>query len=306
MNAREASMVSDADNEGSAPMVNEAGRRVRRREIGPADLPGVVDALVRGFPGRPRRYWEHGLARLAGWPAVEGWPRYGLLLDDGERPVGAALTLCRAAPGPGGLAVRCNLSSWAVDPAYRLQAAMLIASVVRRRDATFVNLSPAPHTWSTIEAQGFRPYAERQAIVAAAVAPGGGRVLTDPAAWRGLPEAALLADHAAYGCICLVVEAGGGAHPFVFLPVRARSGRLPVPLVELVVCRDVAEFARFAGPLGRWLLARCGALGVLMDEVPPGGPPVFRRLRRNRRYFRGPSAPRPGDLSYTERVVFGP
>ena len=286
-------------------MVNEASSRIRRREIVDADLDGVTDLLVRGFPARPRTYWERGLRRMGERPALAGCPGYGFLLEADGRPVGVALMLFDARD-EGDL--RCNLSSWTVDPAFRVQASMLIASVLKRRDVTFVNLSAAPHTWATIEAQGFRAYADGQFVVAPALARIGapGRVVADPGAWRGLPEARLLDDHRGYGCLNLVVEATDGAHPFVFLPVRARSGRVPLPLHQLIFSRDLTDLWRFAGALGRALLAR-GSIGVLVDGAPPpGGPPILHRRARGRAYFKGPHAPRLGDLSYTERVMFGP
>ena len=288
-------------------MVNEEPSRIRRREIVDADLGGVTDLLVRGFPARPPAYWQRGLRRMGERPAVAGYPRYGFLLESGARPVGVALMLFDAR-GEGEARLRCNLSSWTVDPAFRMQASLLIASVLKRRDVTFVNLSAAPHTWATIEAQGFRAYADGQFVVAPALARDteAGRAVADRQAWRGLPEARLLDDHRGYGCLNLVVEAADGAHPFVFLPVRARSGRVPLPLHQLIFSRDLSDLWRFAGTLGRALLAR-GSIGVLVDGAPPpGGPPILRRHARGRSYFKGPHAPRLGDLSYTERVMFGP
>lgn len=289
-------------------MVDGAQGQVRRREIEAGDLAGVVDLLARGFPARPRLYWERGLRRMAERPAVDGCPRYGFLLEAGGRPVGVALMLFGTVGVGSGAAIRCNLSSWTVDPAFRVQAALLVASVLKRRDVTFTNISPAPHTWATIEAQGFRAYAEGQVLVAPALAPSAvtARVSADPRAWHHLPEAALLDDHRGYGCTCLCAEAADGIHPFVFLPFRARSGRLPLPFMQLVYARDIEDFSRFARPLGLWLLAR-GRLGVVMDgNNSPGGPPILRRLGRGRKYVKGPNPPRLGDLSYTERVIFGP
>ena len=288
-------------------MVDGAQRQVRRREIEPRDLADVADLLRRGFPARSRAYWERGLRRMGERPAVASCPRYGFLLQAGGRPVGVALMLFSAVPQAGGTAVRCNLSSWFVEPEYRMQAPLLVSSLLKRPDITFTNISPAPHTWATIEAQGFRTYAEGQVLVVPALGRGGtpARVSADPEGWRGLPEATLLDDHRGYGCTCLAVEAEDGTHPFVFLPFRARSGRLPLPFMQLVYTRDVADFARLARPIGLWLLPR-GYPGVVMDgEGTPGGPPVLRRSRRGRRYAKGPDTPRPGDLAYTERVTFG-
>lgn len=291
-------------------MADDVGLRIRRREIEARDLSDVVDLLGRGFPGRPRRYWERGLGRMGARPTLDGCPRYGFLLEAGGKVVGVALTLFNAAAGDGS-AILCNLSSWTVDAAFRMHAPLLIASLLKRRDLTFTNISPAPHTRATIEAQGFRPYAEGQTLVAPALATptrrgAPARVSATPRIWCGLPEAGLLDDHLGYGCTSLAVEATDGVYPFVFLPFRARSGRLPLPLMQLIYARDLADLSRFARPIGLWLLRR-GFLGVMLDgDVAPGGLPVLRRFRRGRRYAKGPDAPRLGDLSYTERVIFGP
>ena len=39
-----------------------------------------------------------------------------------------------------------------------MQAPLLVASALKRRDVTYTNISPAPHTWRTLQAQGFEPY----------------------------------------------------------------------------------------------------------------------------------------------------
>lgn len=289
-------------------MTDRSELRIRRREIEARDLAEVTNLLTRGFPARPRVYWERGLRRMGERPAVEGCPRYGFLLEAGAGPVGVVLMLFRTVARGSDAAIRCNLSSWTVDPAFRMQAPLLVGSTLKRRDVTFTNLSPAPHTWATIEAQGFRAYAEGQVVLAPALARRGARarVLADPREWRDLPEAALLDDHRGYGCTCLAVEAADGIRPFVFLPVRARSGRVPLPLVQMIYARDVADLSRLARPIGLWLLAR-GILGVVTDgEASTEGLPVLCRLRRGRKYAKGPSPPPICDLSYTERVLFGP
>lgn len=277
---------------------------LRRREIRDDDLPGVADLLLRGFAHRPRGFWERGLRRMAARPAVEGCPRFGFLLDDGARPVGVALTLF-SRDGAG--ATRCNLSSWTVDPAYRAQAPLLVASALRRADVTFTNISPAPHTWPIIESQGFRAYSEDQSLMVPLLGRPGARARasSDPASWRGLPEAAMLDDHRGFGCSCLTVEAGGELRPIVLLPVRARAGRYPLPVMQVVFCRDAADVPRFAGALGRWMAPR-GAFGLLVDGDLPPGAVGRRRIRRSRKYARGPNPPRVGDLSYTELALFGP
>ena len=294
-------------------MVNDvdAVLQVRRREIRDTDLDAVACLLARGFPGRDRGYWQTGLNRLAARPGLPaGCPRYGYLLETEAGPVGAVLLLCSETFENGEARIRCNASSWYTEPRFRMHAPLLIAAALKRRDVTYINVSPAPHTWATVEAQGFRAYASGQAVVcpmlAAAREPTtvlfigpGDREACDPT------DAALLTDHAALGCTSLVVQAADGAHPFVFLPFRIRAGRFPLPLMQLIYCREPEDFIRFAAPLGRALLRR-GFLGVVLDaDMPLGGLAVLRRLGRGRKYYRGPHRPRVGDLAYTEQVIFG-
>ena len=67
----------------------------------------------------------------------------------------------------------------------------------------------------------------------------------------------------------------------------------------------MADVARFAGPIGRYLALRGrpfviidangpipGLIGKYFDDTMP-------------KYFRGPARPRLGDLAYTEAALFG-
>ena len=102
-----------------------------------------------------------------------------------------------------------------------------------------------------------------------------------------------------------VVSTPAGPEPFVFLPMRVRAGRIPLPLAQLVYCRDLVRYRRLCRPLGRALLGR-GLLGVVVNDLGP--PSVWNRLlagRRRRTYYRSTIPPPLGDLAYTERVIFG-
>jgi hypothetical protein len=78
-----------------------------------------------------------------------------------------------------------------------------------------------------------------------------------------------------------------------------------IPCAQLIYCRDVAEFIRFAGPIGRYL-ARRGKPFVIIDSngAIPGLLGTF-RPGRMAKYFKGPQRPRLGDLAYTEYAVLG-
>lgn len=286
----------------------EQHARIRCRLIADGDLAAVADLLHRGFPGRPKRYWQDGLARQRVAPVPPGCPRYGYLLADGEVPVGALLLLF-AADDHG--QVRCNLSSWYVEPAFRAFASLLLNVAAKRREVTYLNVSPARHTWPTIEAQGFIRYSAGQFIAFPLFARGDEDATVevvgpDDAAIEPCAEGHLLARHAGFGCLSLVVAAQDGHHPFVFRRARVRRGRIPLPAAQLLYCRSVAELVRFARPLGRHLAWRGMPLVVLDAEGPVAGLAGFHMADWRSKYFRGPVPPRLGDLADTELALYGP
>jgi hypothetical protein len=62
--------------------------------------------------------------------------------------------------------VRCNTSSWYVEPAYRCYAAIIVPQVVKRKEITYLNVSPEKHTQPILEAQGFSKYSAGQFVAA--------------------------------------------------------------------------------------------------------------------------------------------
>lgn len=230
----------------------------------------------------------------------DGLPRYGYVMTDHGKLVGIILLIVSVADGGD---VRGNVSSWYVDPAYRSFSHMLLSAPLRLKDVTLFNISPAANTFETIEAQGFNRYVDGTFVALAATAPPvpGARVRRIEA---GTPDSVpVLTDHAAWGCLCFEVTHEGMTHPFVFVPRRFFRGL--VPCAQLVYCRDVDDFVRFVGLLGRRLL-RHGLCAILVDANGPleGLLGTFRR-GRSPKFYQGAVPPRLGDLSYTELAIFG-
>ncbi|MCP3459222.1 acyl-CoA acyltransferase [Bradyrhizobium sp. CCGUVB23] len=284
---------------------------IRCREIEIADLDAIADLLTRGFPIRSRDYWIDGLRRLSVRETPDSFPRFGYMLEHDRTPVGALLLIHTARNDDGRVSIRCNLSSWYVEPAFRSYAPMLTKVAQRHKDVTYVNISPAQWTWRAIEAQGFRSYC-------------GGLFFSFPALSRpvrdmrvevvrqdaqavdGLSEAdvALLARHAAYGCLSLVCRAADGrCDPFVLQSMRIKS-RIAPPVIQLIYCRDVADYVACAGAIGRFLLWR-GRISVALD-ANGRMKELVGLYRERRKYFMGPHCPRLADLSDTELVIYGP
>jgi hypothetical protein len=289
-------------------------QKLRCREISAADLDSVAELLTRGFHGRSRDYWMQGLLRQASRDVPDGYPRFGYMLDLDGRAVGVLLLLYTARSDGGEPAIQCNLSSWYVDPAFRNYAPMLTKIAQRHKEVTYLNISPATWTWPIIEAQGFSSYCSGLFFslpVLSRTAPGMTveAISPDTRIIDGLSdlEAELLARHARYGCLSLVCRAPGAAPiPFILLPMRIRRGWIAPPAMQLIYCRDIAEFVACAGSIGRTLL-RHGKISVVLDANGPvaGLTGIFSRAR-GRKYFKGPHRPRLADLTDTELVLYGP
>ena len=203
--------------------------------------------------------------------------------------------------------VRCNISSWYVESAFRGHAAVLAAMATKLKHVTYINTSAAAHTWPILEAQGYRRYSRGQFAAIPALSPARGvtaRALTDSDEHRALPDYELLRAHADAGCVVAVCDTPEGPLPFVFL--RRRISRAPIPILQLFYARDTGSFTRCAGPLGRFLLTRGGPTVIFDADGPvPGLVGLFFK-DRGPRFFKGPTQPRPNDLAFTEMVVFGP
>jgi hypothetical protein len=282
--------------------------RVRCRQIGEADIEAVVNLLMNGFRDRGRDFWVRALKRLSEHPAPPGYPKYGYLLESGGAPVGVMLLIFSSIVVDDVTQIRCSVSSWFVEPAFRIYAAMLEAQALKHKNATYFNITPARRILPILEAQGYTRYCTGRFVSVPALSGGstGGHVKlvdSDDAAGADLPawEVELLLRHARYGCISVTCSSADGSHPFVFLTSR-KAGVLP--FAYLAYCRRRADFVRFAGPLGRFLAWR-GCLLVVLDADGPVDGLIGWYNDGFPKYFKGPARPRLGDIAYSERVIFG-
>ncbi len=287
--------------------------RIRCRRIEEADTDDVVSLLTRGFaPRRTRRFWEHFIACLPTRTAPAETPRYGYLLENEGVVIGAILQIFSSVhqDGDGETATtRCNVSSWYVDPAFRSYAPFLVSQALKQKTVTYLNISSAPHTRRIVEAQGYRRFSNGVFVALPCLSrpPAGmrARIITGdarPQAPFEEHERELLRDHAGYGCMSLWCETPERAYPFVF---RARRVKRFVSCAQLIYCRDVADFVRFARPLGLFLAQRWRPLVILDANGPVGGlvGKYFDQIMP--KYCKGPATPRLGDLAYTEAALFG-
>jgi hypothetical protein len=289
---------------GNAPPSGSS--KIRVREITDTDVGAVVDLLTRGFPERERRFWIDVLARLTQHRSPAGLPKFGYLLESDRAPVGTILQIYSKGPG-GDAPIRCCVSSWYVEPSYRGYASFLAAKALSHKGVTYLNITPAPHTRSIATVMGYSQYSAGSFVALPILNLSRSQAHVDafdPRRHRHIDsfEHELLLRHGDYGCISLWAEAENDSEPFVFRP-RYVKGILPI--AQMVYCRDIERFVRFAGPIGRYLGAR-GMPLVMLDAYGPIAGLVGKYFDgRAPRYFRGPSRPRLGDLAYTETAMFG-
>jgi hypothetical protein len=290
------------------PMTCPGASGIRSRQIGDADLPGVIDLLARGFD-RPRRFWSQVASRLTQRPVPAGLPRYGYVLESDGAAIGAVLLIFSTMPTRNGCAVRCNVSSWFVEPAFRGYASLFVSKALSHKNVTYLNITPAPHTLPIVQAQGYSQYSSGTFVALPALQfPSRNAQATVVEAEGRLSACAepfeheLLAEHAKYGCISLWCATTERAYPFVFRP-RVVKGILPC--AQLIYCSSVDDFVRFAGPIGRFLAARGRPFVVLDSNGPIPGLAGKYLDARMPKYFKGPDRPRLGDLAYTEAAMFG-
>lgn len=279
------------------------------REIGLSDLDRVVDLLWTGFGRqRDRSFWRQSVERLAGRAPPAGYPRFGYVLESQGRFVGVLLVIASEIDQAGHSSIRCNVSSWYVAAEFRPYAPMLANPVLRRREATYVNVSAEKQTWPVLEAQGCIAFARGCAVALPWLAPTRNRAKVtiaaadlQPGAGLSAADVKLLRDHAGWGCLSLVCEAAMGSLPFVF---RRHLWHGVIPVADLIYCRNLDALAEFAGPVGRFLARQGLVLTRAHVNAPlPGMPSYYRD--RHRKYFKGPHPPPLGDVAYTERAIFG-
>jgi hypothetical protein len=288
------------------------GPQVRCREIVEGDVEAIADLLTRGFPGRTHAYWMRGLRRQGERAVPEGYPRYGYLLETDDRPVGALLLLYTSRIEAGVPAIRCNVSSWYVDPSFRVYSTLLTAKAQKNKNVTYLNISPASTTWPIIEAQGYKLYCSGLFFsfpLLSRAKPGVTAEIVTPQTQSiaGLPQAdlELLIGHVQYGCLGFVCHTSDEPLPFVMAPKRIRTGRIPLPAFQLIYCRETSDFVRCAGTIGRLLLRRGKPVVILDANEPIAGLVGFYTEARGRKYFKGPHPPRLTDLTETELVLYG-
>src|SRR5689334_7800278 len=98
--------------------------RIQARQIRESDVGSVTDLLARGFPARPPEFWRNVFVRLNKRAVPADLAKYGYLLESGRTVVGAVLLIFSNSGDAD--TIKCNVSSWFVEPAFRGYASLLV------------------------------------------------------------------------------------------------------------------------------------------------------------------------------------
>lgn len=281
---------------------------IRPREISEADIPELVDLLARGYEYvRPREFWQRVFAGLSRRSVPAGFPRYGYVIESDGQLVGTIILIFSTIWKDETACIRCNGSSLYVDPAFRIYAPLLISRALKDKSVTVLNVTAAPHTHKMVEASGYTKYSDGMFIAIPVFSRNPKDIPVRIISARDEPDAPfnphdreLLLEHAEFGCTSLWCVTDEQAYPFVF---RSRSVK-HLPCAQLIYCRGVEDFVRFARPIGLYL-ARKLQLLVILDANGPVPGLFGKYVGQAPRYFLGPDRPQIGDLAYTETALFG-
>ena len=275
------------------------------REITDDDLEAVCGLLVEGFPLQSEGYWTRGLANLGSLRTVEGFPRYGYLIEADNAAQGVLLTITS---DHGVYGVRTNLSGWYVREGYRHFATFLFRHALKLKNTTFLNTSPSARALPIVKAFGFEPFTAGMMMLDLRTAMRGRssrgevqRLGFGDLANISEPEGVIAEDHLRMGCDVLWLETDVRAGLLIH---RRKWIRRLLPCSQVILA-DPDLMTALAGPVMRALAIRGSLLALCdVDHTPEAA--IGRVFPRGIRYFKGADAPPVANLSYSEFAVFGP
>jgi hypothetical protein len=284
-------------------IIQNAG--ISSRAIAENDLQSVASLLSIGL-GDDRNFFLNILARLTKHPTPTGYPKYGYLMEHDGALVGAILLIFTKVESDDSSTIRCHLTQWYVQSPYRAYAALFFLRALNHKDVMYLNIPGRPVARLFLPVQGFSKYSRGQFFAVPGL-----HLMSDTTDCKIIEapfvpdvpfkayERDLLLDHAEYGCISFWCVTSQQAYPFVF---RRRLTKSVLPGVQLIYCREIADFVKFARPIGLYL-ARRGTFLVRIDSngpIPGLKGKYFDGL--SPRWSKGPVQPRLGYLLCLRRA----
>jgi len=238
------------------------------RPITDADAGAVAEFLhVHLNPRVPVEAWR----RAVDVPWAVQRPNAGFMLLEDDTVVGAHLAFYSERVIDGRRERFCNLGAWCVLPPFRLQGLRLLRALLAQEDYHFVDLSPSGNVVGVNARLGFRFLDTACTLVPTLPwppAPWRRAISSDPdvlaRTLRG-PELAIYRDHAGAAAARHLVLRRGEEWCYVIFRRDRRKG-LPA-FASILHVSHPALFRRMIRPLGAHLLARHGALAMLIDRA---------------------------------------
>jgi hypothetical protein len=280
------------------------------RPIDHAVVPDAIALLCRGFPEQAQSFWEAGLAEIERLHAHfdQGDAPLGYLMSMAERDVGVLLTCRSARRRPdGSLYPVVNLSSWYVDPNFRLLAPMMLRRVVAESGSLYTDLTPS-HGVARINPQlGFELWNDGMMIAGslpwAAMPAGTAEVLPfDAGSDAGLhpQDRDLLAWHADRGCMAALLNDADRSQPLLFRMIRRKG----VPFAHLIYAESRIAVTQNLAPIMRYLLAR-GVFLLCVDAIKSDCPLGTKFWPTRKTFWKGEMRRDRIDYAYSELVLLG-
>jgi hypothetical protein len=209
-------------------------------------------------------------ARSINVPWTIDRPNAGFMLLDNDTVVGAQLAFYSKRVLGGRTERFCNLGAWCVLPSHRFHGPRLLRVLLAQDDYHFTDLSPSGSVVGINERLGFRFLDTSTAFMPNLPWPswpGRSAISNDPTLIEGTltgRELEIYRDHAGTAAARhLVLIRGDDWCYVVFRKDRRKGLRLFASLLHI---SNPALFRELAGPLGRHLLFRHGALVTLVEN----------------------------------------
>jgi hypothetical protein len=281
------------------------------RPIDRATMPEALSLLFHGFPRQALSFWEAGFAEIQRLHAHfdHGDAPLGYLMSAGDRDVGVLLT-CRSLRqrSDGTQYPVVNLSSWYVDPKFRLLAPMMLRSVLAESGSLYTDLSPSHEVARLNPHFGFKLWNDGMMIAAIlpwAAMPTRSGVDVFPFDSNQGPilqpqDRELLAWHAAKGCIAMVLCEDGRSQPLLFRMIRRKG----MPFAHLIYAESRIAVTRNLAPIMRCLLAR-GIFLLCVDAIKSDCPLGMHYRPTRKSFWKGEMQRDRIDYAYSELVLLG-
>ena len=201
------------------------------KEATPEMFPQVIE-LLRQFnvnnPTITREDWQ-SLFNYR-WKAPDD--PLGFVLEDNGEIVGYLGAICSRRVIAGRQEKFCNITSWVTDKNHRQQAIMLLTPILKLRDYTITNQTPAKHIHPLFTKLGFQELERKRIILfpfpefKRLIAPSGFRATTDKNLIAKIlkgPDATIFKDHLPLRCGHLLIHSKETYSYAVFTKTKGRK-----------------------------------------------------------------------------------